>query len=184
MPKVGVVARWTSSGGGGEDGRGGGTSDAEDVVAVLRSGIKGGGGMVLDGGGWRGGGGTTIIGGRVLSIMEGTTEAVLERRVPSSAPEETTESTDCRWSALEGTERMMPKLVVLRLESRIVEEGAEAGTAAAGAGTNWNCCTVAPTRKRAGDAGREGAGVGVGVRDNAEMSCKLKLTGEATMVSV
>lgn len=116
--------------------------------------------------------------------MEGTTEAVLERRVPSSAPEETPDSTDRRWSALEVTERMMPKLVVLRLESRIVEGEGEAGAAGVGAGTNWNCCTVVPTRKRAGDAGREGAGVGVGVMDDAEVSCQLAMMGEAAEVSV
>lgn len=173
-----------SSGGGGEDGRGGGASDVEDVVAILRSGMKGGGAMVLDGGGWRGGGGKAIIGGRVLSTMEGTTEAVLERRVPSSAPEETVDSIDCRWSALEVTERMMPKLVLLRLESRIVEGEGEAGAATAGAGTNWNCWTVVPTRKRAGDAGREGAGVGVGVMDDAEVSCQFAMTGGAVRVSV
>lgn len=77
--------------GGREDGRGGDTSDVEVVVAILRSGMKGGGALVLDGGSWRGGGGKAIIEGRVLSTMEGTTEAVLERRVPSLAPEETLE---------------------------------------------------------------------------------------------
>lgn len=173
-----------SSGGGGEDGRGGGASDAEDVVASLLSGMKGGGAIVPDGGGWRGGGGKAIIGGRVLSTMEGTTEAVLERRASSSAPEETADSTDCRWSALEVTERVMPKLVVLRPESRIVEGEGEAGVVTAGAGTNWNCCTVVPTRKRAGDAGREGAGVAVGVMDDAEVSCQLAMTGEAVKISV
>jgi hypothetical protein len=74
--------------GGIEDERGGNTSDVEDVVAFLRSGMKGGGALVLDGGSWRGGNGKAIIGGRVLSTMEGMTEAVLERRVPSLAPEE------------------------------------------------------------------------------------------------
>lgn len=121
-----------SSGGGGEDGRGGGTSDPEDVVGILRSGMKGGGGMLTDGGGRRGGGGTAITGGRVLSIMEGTTEAVLERRVPSSGPGETadsTTSTDCRWFELEVNGRMAPKLAAVTVESRMV--AGEAGTDAA-----------------------------------------------------
>lgn len=159
-----------SSGGGGEDGRGGGTSDAKDVVSALRSGMKGGGGMLPDGGGRRGGGGTAIMGGRVLSMMEGAAEAVLERRVPSSGVEETADSTDCRWSALKVMGRMVPKLAVT---SRIVEGEAETDTAAGDAGTNWNCCTVVPSRNRAGDAGTEGAGLAVGVIDDTEVSCKL-----------
>jgi hypothetical protein len=121
-----------SPGGGGEDGREGGTSNPEDVVDILHSGMKGGGGMLTGGGG-----GTAITGGQVLSTMEGTTEAVLERQVPS--PGETadsTASTNCRWFELKVNGRMAPKLATVRVESRVIAGEAGTDTATGDVGTD------------------------------------------------
>jgi len=42
---------------------------------------------------------------------------------------------------------------------RIIAGEVGTDTATGDVGSDWNCCTVTPTQNRAGDSGREGAGV-------------------------